>query len=181
MPIISRARQILDSLEIDHSFRENTSGGFEGSLRKTWVIRIATLENASRLLTYLKPHLVGKRVQAEELLDFCHRRISGFSRKDPNSRRRYTQKDFELVISILKANGDIRGTAETVRQDAQRAWVIRQAAGELGRCENCGTPFERRDPRGRFCSYKCRKTAWRKRRASASPEAWRQLPLPSAS
>ncbi|MFQ5542565.1 MAG: LAGLIDADG family homing endonuclease [Candidatus Binatia bacterium] len=181
MPIISRARQLLDSLDIEYSFREKGSGGPDGSLRKTGTIRIETLENASRLLTYLKPHLVGKRVQAEDLLELCHRRITAFSRKDPNSRRTYTQKDFELVISILEANRDIRGSAETVRQDAHRAWVIRQAAGELGRCDNCGTPFARRDPRGRFCSGKCRKTAWRKRRASIYPEAWRQLALPSAS
>jgi len=181
MPIISRARQILDSLDIEYSFREKSSGGPDGSLRKTWAISIETLENASRLLTYLKPHLIGKLVQAEDLLELCHRRISGFNRKDPNSTRKYTQKDFELVISILEANGDVRGSAETVRQDAHRAWVIRQAAGELGRCDNCGTPFVRRDPRGRFCSNKCRKTAWRKRRASIFPETWRQLVLPSAS
>ncbi len=163
MLIISRARQILDNLEIEYFFRQKGSGGFEGSLRKTFVISIETLENARKLLTYLKPHLVGKLVQAEAMLEFCHRRISGFSRKDPNSRRRYAQKDFELVISIFKANGDIRGTTKTVRQDTQMASVLRRAAGKRLRCETCGTRFERSDPRKRFCSYKCKNAASRKR------------------
>ncbi|MFB3075956.1 MAG: DUF2116 family Zn-ribbon domain-containing protein, partial [Candidatus Methylomirabilales bacterium] len=31
-------------------------------------------------------------------------------------------------------------------------------------CATCGTPFELKRPEGRFCSDKCRATAWRKRR-----------------
>lgn len=179
--VISMARQVLDALGIDYSFREKGSGGFKGSLRKTWLISIETLENAIRLLTPLKPHLIGKLVQAEDLLEFCHRRISGFSRKDPNPRRKYTQKDFELVISILEANGDIRKSAETVREDARRAWLMKRCAEEIIRCEYCGTHFERGDPRRRFCGFNCKNASWRKRRTSISPEARGQLLLPSGS
>jgi endogenous inhibitor of DNA gyrase (YacG/DUF329 family) len=31
-------------------------------------------------------------------------------------------------------------------------------------CEACGTPFEQRNARGRFCSGKCRAAAWQANR-----------------
>lgn len=37
----------------------------------------------------------------------------------------------------------------------------------MRRCETCGTPFEPRHPRGRFCSSKCRAAAWKQGRAKA--------------
>ena len=37
-------------------------------------------------------------------------------------------------------------------------------------CESCGTPFEPRHPRGRFCSSKCRGAAWKRGRAQAQAE-----------
>jgi hypothetical protein len=40
-----------------------------------------------------------------------------------NERRKYTERDFELVRLVYEANGDIRGTSETIREDAQRAMI----------------------------------------------------------
>ncbi len=163
-PMISKTREMLRALDVKHSIRKKQRGGFKGSRKRTWVVSIETLEPAKRLLTYLKPYLIAKPVQAKLLLEFCDRRMKNFSREDPNSKRRYAPRDFKLVALILELNGDIRGAAKKVRQDARRASAYRRAISKPLHCENCGTPFERSDFRKRFCSYQCKNAAYRKRR-----------------
>ena len=122
--ILSRARQILDSLDIGHYFREKPDGGFPGSNRQTWVIAVETMTNAVKLITAIRPYLVGKCFQADCILEYCDRRIKVSDRKKHNNAsRKYTQREYELIRSVFDANGDIRGTSETIRQDAQRAMV----------------------------------------------------------
>ncbi len=162
--IISTTRKMLRDLDIKYIFREKQRGGFTGSRKRTWLVSIETLEPAKRFLTYLKPYLIAKPVQAKLLLEFCDRRMKNFSREDPNSKRRYAPRDFKLVALILELNGDIRGAAKKVRRDARRASAHRRVISKPLRCENCGTRFERSDPRKRSCSDKCKKAVWRRRR-----------------
>lgn len=121
--ILSRIRQILDDLSINYYFREKGKGGFEGSSRQTWVISIETMTHASRLITYIKPYLVGKIFQADCIHEYCERRLKYASRKMTNAKRKYKKRDYDLVESVYEANGDIRGTSQTIRQDAQRAMI----------------------------------------------------------
>lgn len=43
------------------------------------------------------------------------------------------------------------------------------------RCESCGTAFEPRHPKARFCSDKCRASAWKARREEAQDERDRRV------
>lgn len=121
--ILTRVRQILDALEVKYYFREKGEGGFVGSTKQTWVIAIETLSNALKVIVAIRPYLVGKGFQADCITEYCERRLKYKSRKFPNSVKKYKARDFELVESVFEANGDIRGTSETIRQDAQRAMI----------------------------------------------------------
>jgi len=88
------------------------------------VICVENLINAVRLIAAIHPYLISKRFQAECIMEFCERRLKVADRKKHNNdARSYRKEDFDLVIKILEANGDIRGSSETVRQDAQRAMI----------------------------------------------------------
>ena len=122
--LLGEARRILDILGIEYYFREKGHGGFDGSTKQCWVIEICTMVNSVRLIAAIYPYLISKRFQAESIMEFCQRRLKVVDRrKNNNDKRRYTPEEFELVIGILKANGDCRGSSETWRQDAQRAMI----------------------------------------------------------
>lgn len=123
--IVNRVRQILDGLGITYYFGEKPpqENHLPRSLKQCWVVEIHTLPGALKLLAVIRPYLVGKGFQADCVLEFCERRLKMFDRHSPNSARVYTPKDFELVGSILEANGDVKGISETVRQDALRARI----------------------------------------------------------
>lgn len=121
--ILTKVRQILDNLGIKYYFREKDSGGFDGSKKQVWLIAIETMANAARLITAIRPYLVGKSFQADCILEYCERRLKYADRKRSNDARKYTQRDFELVKNVFDANGDLRGTSETIVKDAQRAMI----------------------------------------------------------
>ncbi len=121
--ILARVRQILDKLGVGYYFREKGEGGFEGSNKQTWVIAVETMSNSVKVITAIKPYLVGKTFQADCILEYCNRRILKFDRKKGNKHRQYEARDFELVTCVYEANGDIRGTSETIAQDAHRAMI----------------------------------------------------------
>lgn len=124
--ILTKVRQIMDDLNIKYYFKENGCGGFDGSKKQTWRISIETMTNSVSLITAILPYLTGKKFQAECILEYCERRIavSGINRKGKcNTKKKYTQRDFELVNNVYEANGDIRGTSETIVRDAQRAKI----------------------------------------------------------
>jgi hypothetical protein len=121
--ILTKVRQILDVLGIKYYFREKPEGGFEGSKKQTWVIAIETMENSIRLITAIRPYLVGKCFQADCIVEYCENRLKFVSRKMSNKKRKYSAIDYELVRKVFEANGDIRGTSETIVKDAQRAMI----------------------------------------------------------
>jgi hypothetical protein len=123
--ILSKVKNILDSLEVSYYFREKEQGGFEGSFKQCWIISVDNLTNASRLLENIRPFLFGKGFQADCLMEFCDRRIKVSDRKIHNNEaRKYTARDYELVGSIYDANGNQRGTSETTRCDAEKSAMI---------------------------------------------------------
>ena len=121
--ILSKARQILDALGVGYYFREKDDGGFPGSSKQCWVIAIETMTNAVRFIANIRPFLIGKSFQADCILEYCERRMKAFDRSRTNASRKYTERDYELVSLVFEANGNIRGTSETIRQDAQRAMI----------------------------------------------------------
>jgi len=121
--ILTRVREILDALEIGYYFREKDQGGFEGSHKQTWLVAVETMVNAVKVIAAIRPYLVGKCFQADCIMEYCTRRIKAFDRTKGNKSRKYTAEDFDLVMKVYQANGDIRGTSETIRQDAQRAMI----------------------------------------------------------
>jgi hypothetical protein len=105
-------------------FREKGEGGFDGSSKQCWVIAIETMSNAVRAIVAVRPYLVGKCFQADCVLEYCERRLKVADRKRHNNdARKYTERDFKLIEMVFEANGDIRGTSETIRQDAHRAMI----------------------------------------------------------
>jgi len=121
--ILTRVRQILNALDVSYYFREKGDGGFPGSDRQCWVISVETMVNAVKVITHVRPYLIGKGFQADCILEYCNRRMVHLKRVGGNERRKYTERDFELVRLVYEANGDIRGTSETIREDAQRAMI----------------------------------------------------------
>lgn len=121
--ILSKVRFIIDALGIGHYFREKDEGGFAGSSKQCWVIAIETMTSAVKFITHIRPYLIGKGFQADCILEYCERRIKYFDRSKGNAARKYTERDYNLVRLVYEANGDIRGTSETIRQDAQRAMI----------------------------------------------------------
>lgn len=123
--MLSEARRILDALGISYFFREHSAGGgFDGSSKQVWQISIETLTHAKALITAIRPYIIGKGFQADCISEFCERRLLLADRKKHNNAaRKYQARDFELVRSVYDANGDIRGTSETIAQDAQRAMI----------------------------------------------------------
>ena len=121
--ILTRVREILDALNIGYYFREKEEGGFDGSHKQTWLIAVETMVNAIKVVAAIRPYLVGKGFQADCIMEYCERRIKFADRKTGNKARKYTPRDYELVGKVYEANGDIRGTSETIRQDAQRAMI----------------------------------------------------------
>lgn len=121
--ILSRVRQILDQLGVAYYFREKGEGGFEGSHKQCWVVSVETLTNAHKLLATIRPYLIGKGFQADCIIEFSERRLRLNDRKRANSYRKYEPRDYELAISTLEANGDIRGSSQTIRDDAHRAMI----------------------------------------------------------
>lgn len=121
--ILTKVREILDALDIGYYFKEKEQGGFEGSEKQTWVVSVETMINAVKVITAIKPYLVGKIFQANCILEYCERRLKYADRKKGNAERKYSERDFDLVRKVYEANGDIRGTSETIRKDAQRAMV----------------------------------------------------------
>jgi len=121
--ILTKVRQILDALGIQYYFREKDQGGFEGSKKQTWVVAIETMTNAVKLITNIRPYLIGKWFQADCIVEYCENRLRFASRKMSNKDRKYSARDYELVQKVFEANGDIRGTSETIVQDAQRAMI----------------------------------------------------------
>lgn len=124
--ILTRSRQIMDALNIGYYFREKGQGDFDGSKKQVWVIAVETMVNAVRLIIAVKPYLIGKLFQAECILEYCNKRLLVFKngRKGlTNKDKQYAPEDFDLIRKVFDANGDIRGTSETIRQDAQRAMI----------------------------------------------------------
>lgn len=121
--ILTKAREILDTLGIGYYFREKDQGGFDGSQKQVWLIAVETMVNAVKVITAIRPYLVGKTFQADCILEYCERRLMVAGRKKGNKIRKYAARDYELVEKVFNANGDIRGTSETIRQDAQRAMI----------------------------------------------------------
>ena len=81
------------------------------------------MENAAKLIPYIRPYLIGKSFQPDCILEYVEHRLTLSNRKKSNKKRKYTKRDFELVASVYEANGDIRGTSETIRQDALKAMI----------------------------------------------------------
>jgi hypothetical protein len=122
--IISKVRSLLDSIGVRYYFAERDPGSFPGSNKQQWVISIDTLSHAKTFLVHIRPYLIGKSFQADCILEFCERRLKVANRKMHNNNvRAYDEKDYKLVENVYIANGDIRGTSETVRQDAHRAMI----------------------------------------------------------
>lgn len=121
---LTEIRRILDVLNIGYYFREKGQGDYDGSKKQVWLVAIETMTNAVKLITAIKPYLIGKLFQADCILEYCERRIKVADRKKVNNnQRKYTEREFELVRLVYDANGDQRGTSETIVQDAQRAKI----------------------------------------------------------
>ena len=129
--ILTKIRQILDALGIKYYFREKGEGGFSGSKKQCWVVAIETMGNAVKLIAAIRPYLVGKWFQADCIVEYCENRMKFASRKMGNKQRKYSARDYELVQNVFEANGDIRGTSETIVRDAQRAMIQSNPIGNF--------------------------------------------------
>ena len=121
--ILSKARSIADALGISYYFVERGPGSFPGSKKQVWHIEIGTMVNAIRLIDAVRPYLVAKGFQADCIAEYCNRRLAVMADRHSktNGQKKYAERDFELVRQVFDANGNRRGTSETVRQDAQKA------------------------------------------------------------
>lgn len=112
---------ILDALGVKYYFREKGVGGFEGSHKQCFIISVETLGNAAKLLTAMRPYLRGKCFQADMMLKFINSRLSKVNlRGRDNQKFCYSQEELEWLDSVIKANGNPRGTSETLREAAAR-------------------------------------------------------------
>jgi len=131
--IIRKVADILTRMGIGHYLREKGEGGFSGSSRQCWIVSIETLEGAKQFLKNVRPLLVGKTYQAELLEMFVRSRISRRSLVTRNSECRYSEDELDAVTLLYRANGDQRGTSETVREaSANNRVMIQSTALETG-------------------------------------------------
>lgn len=119
--ILHEVVRILDTLDIKYYFREKGVGGFEGSRKPCFIISVETLGNAARLLTAIRPYLRGKGFQADMMLKFVNSRLAKVKlRGRDNQKFAYSKDELEWLDSVIQANGNPRGTSETLREAAAR-------------------------------------------------------------
>ena len=122
--ILERVCDILNRMDVHYYMREKGAGGFEGSHRQCWIIAVETLSQSIKLLTALRPFLIGKRFQADCLLQFVQSRLEKTARRKGmtsptfNKQFAYTSEELGWCAQIVQANGDQRGISEAIRQAA---------------------------------------------------------------
>jgi hypothetical protein len=114
--IINYVDQLLTQLDIPHYIREKGEGGFDGSSKQCWIISMDTLSSASRFLETVGPYLVGKYERAKLLEKFVNSRVNRRDKVTRNSDCTYNQEELDTCKKLYLANGNQRGTSETIRE-----------------------------------------------------------------
>ena len=114
--IIRHTVDILTRLGMNPYLREKGQGGFPGSSKQCWIVSIETLGGSRKFLDTVAPLLRGKCAQADILNRFVTSRLTRRSQVTRQSDCPYNDEEFDALEALYIANGNQRGTSETIRR-----------------------------------------------------------------